>query len=105
MNLPVRNFTVLSVIEDKNNTQTWLLLRESQYYCEIETEKVLKTEMTDREDERLDENKMNPDVLKEEIWIGTRELVKRLNFRFEENEKDQNNTTIAMDRFQVPFCV
>ena len=38
---------MLSVIEDLNKTQTWLLLRESQYYCEIETEKVLKTEMTD----------------------------------------------------------
>ena len=46
MNLPVRNFTVLSVIEDLNKTQTWLLLRDSQYYCEIETEKVLKTEIT-----------------------------------------------------------
>ena len=99
MKLPVRNFTVLSVIEDLNKTQTWLLLRESQYYCEIETEKVLRTEMTDREDERPDENKISPDKLREEIWIGTLELEKRLNFRLEDNEKDQNNT---IDR--VPYC-
>ena len=104
MILPLRNFTVVSVIED-GKTQTWLLLKDSQYYCEIEAEKVLMAEMTDREDERLDENKMNAEKLKEEIWIGTRELVKRLNFRFEENEKDQNNSTIDMDRFKVPFCV
>ena len=104
MDLPQRNFTVMSVIKDEN-TQTWLLLRDSQYYCEIESEKVVKAEMTDREeDERLDENKINPEKLKEEIWIGTRELVKRINFRFEENEKDQNNT-IDMDRFKVPYCV
>ena len=104
MVLPLRNFTVVSVIEDEK-TQTWLLLKDSQYYCEIEAEKVLMAEVTDRKDERLDENKMNAEKLKEEIWIGTRELVKRLNFRFEENEKDQNNTTIDMDRFKVPFCV
>ena len=104
MVLPLRNFTVVSAIED-GKTQTWLLLKDSQYYCEIEAEKVLMAEVTDRKDERLDENKMNAEKLKEEIWIGTRELVKRLNFRFEENEKDQNNTTIDMDRFKVPFCV
>ena len=97
MNLPVRNFTVLSVIEDKNKTQTWLLLRESQYYCEIETEKVLKTEMTDREDERLDENKISPGKLREEIWIGTRELVRKLGSL---KENDQNNTIDT-----VPYCV
>ena len=103
MDLPLRNLTVMSIIEDEN-AQTWLLLRDSQYHCEIESEKVLKTEMTDREDERLDENKMNPDILKEEIWIGTWELLKRMNFRFKENEMDHNNT-IDMDRFKVPYCV
>ena len=103
MDLPLRNLTVMSIIEDEN-TQAWLLLRDSQYHCEIESEKVLKTEMTDREDERLDENKMNPDILKEEIWIGTWELLKRMNFRFKENEMDHNNT-IDMDRFKVPYCV
>ena len=94
MDLPVRHFTVISVIEDKNR-QTWLLLRESQYFCEIETEKVIKTEMTDLADERIDEKKISPDTLKEEIWIGTMELV----FRLKENEKDKNN---AIDR--VPYC-
>ena len=100
MDLPVRNFTVMSVTEDEKS-QTWLLLRESQYYCEIETEKVVKTEMTDGEDERRDDYKISPDELKEEIWIGTRELVKHLeHFRLEEKEKDQNDT---IDR--VPYCV
>ena len=94
MDLAVRHFTVMSVMEDKNR-QTWLLLRESRYFCEIETEKVIKTEMTDRADERLDEKKINPDTLKEEIWIGTMELV----FRLEENEKDKNNTIGGF-----PYC-
>ena len=98
MDLPVRNFTVMSVMEDEKS-QTWLLLRESQYYCEIETEKVVKAEMTDGEDERRDDYKISPDELKEEIWIGTRELVIRL----EENEKDKNNTIDSS--FRVPYCV
>ena len=100
MDLPVRNFTVMSVTEDEKS-QTWLLLRESQYYCEIETEKVVKTEMTDGEDERRDDYKISPDELKEEIWIGTRELVIRL----EENEKDKNNTIDRDNSFRVPYCV
>ena len=94
MDLPVRNFTVMSVTEDEKS-QTWLLLRESQYYCEIETEKVVKAEMTDGEDERRDDYKISPDELKEEIWIGTMELV----FRLEENEKDKNNTIGGF-----PYC-
>ena len=88
MDLQPRNFTVMSVIEDES-TQTWLLLRDSQYYCEIETEKVIKTETTDQEDERLDEDKINPDMLREEMWIGARESVKSLNL--EENDGDRNN--------------
>ena len=98
MDLPVRNFTVMSVTEDEKS-QTWLLLRESQYYCEIETEKVVKTEMTDGEDERRDDYKISPDELKEEIWIGTRELVIRL------EEKDKNNTIDRDNSFRVPYCV
>ena len=98
MDLPVRNFTVMSVTEDEKS-QTWLLLRESQYYCEIETEKVVKTEMTDGKDERRDDYKISPDELKEEIWIGTRELVIRL------EEKDKNNTIDWDNSFRVPYCV
>ena len=41
MSLPVRTFTVMSVIEDEN-TSAWLLLRESGYYCQAEVEKVLQ---------------------------------------------------------------
>ena len=100
MDLPVRNFTVMSVMEDEKS-QTWLLLRESQYYCEIETEKVVKAEMTDGEDERRDDYKISPDELKEEIWIGTRELVIRL----EENKKNENNTIDWDNSFRVPYCV
>ena len=100
MDLPVRNFTVMSVTEDEKS-QTWLLLRESQYYCEIETEKVVKAEMTDGEDERRDDYKISPDELKEEIWIGTRELVIRL----EENKKNENNTIDWDKNFRVPYCV
>ena len=100
MDLPVRNFTVMSVTEDEKS-QTWLLLRESQYYCEIETEKVVKAEMTDGEDERRDDYKISPDELKEEIWIGTRELVIRL----EENKKNENNTLDWDKNFRVPYCV
>ena len=101
MDLQPRNFTVVSVIEDENS-QTWLLLRESQYYCEIETGKVIKTETTDQEDERVDEDKIIPDKLREEMWIGARESVKRLNL--EENDKDRNNT-MDEENFQVPYCV
>ena len=101
MDLQPRNFTVISVIEDES-TQTWLLLRDSQYYCEIETEKVIKTETTDQEDERLDEDKINPDMLREEMWIGTRESVKRPDL--EENEKGRNDT-IDGENFPVPYCV
>ena len=92
MSLPVRTFTVMSVIEDEN-TSAWLLLRESRYYCQTEVEKVLQMEITDQEDERPDD----PERLKEKIWVGTWELAKRLNLLLDENELDQ------LDR--IPFCV
>ena len=91
MDLPLRKFTVMSVIEDENR-QTWLLLRDSrsQYYCEAETEKVDKLEITELENKIL-----NPGRLKEETWIGTWELAKRQNFGL-----DQLSTIN-----RVPYCV
>ena len=92
MSLPVRTFTVMSVIEDEN-TSAWLLLRESRYYCQTESDKVVKMKIPNREDERPED----PERLKEKIWVGTWELAKRLNLFLDENELDQ------LDR--VPFCV
>ena len=91
MDLPLRKFTVMSVIEDANH-QTWLLLRESQsqYYCEAETEKVNKLERTELENKIL-----NSGRLKEETWIGSWEMAKTRNFT-----RDQLSTIN-----RVPYCV
>ena len=35
------------------------------YYCEVESEKVSRPEMNDNEDDRLDDNRMNTEKLKE----------------------------------------
>ena len=92
---PLSIFTVMSVIEDEN-TQTWLLLRESGYYCEAESEKVIKKDMTDLEKQIVDD----PGQIKEEIRIGIWEMEKKLKLRSTKNKKDHNRTNK-----RVPYCV
>ena len=85
----------MSVIEDKN-TQTWMLLRESGYYCEAEPETVVKKDLTDLEKKIVDD----PGQLNEDVRIGIWEMEKKMSLHLAENKKDQTSTN---DR--VPYCV
>ena len=122
MDLPLRNFTVVSV--DQSGNGSVLLLKHfhpEPHFCEVEAEKVLKAEMKDNDDARIDDsddsrrdnsdnrrlaaNPKNTEKLKEEIWIGTREILKRIESSANDFLFKNTSITFNIDKFKVPYCV
>ena len=101
MNLTLRSLIVMSVFDDPDSC--WLLLKDLQTdkYCEVESEKVLRKEMT--ENEREVEDQINIEKLREEIWIGTREILRKI----VKDTTDDSDVSKVMniDSFKVPYCV
>ena len=101
MNLTMRSLIVMSVFDDPDSC--WLLLKDLQTdkYCEVESEKVLRKEMT--ENEREVEDQINIEKLREEIWIGTREILRKI----VKDTTDDSDVSKVMniDSFKVPYCV